>query len=73
MKKQLKLTPELLVSGIAIILAVFAIILIVENKPVMSGYREVNCEKVQHSNGKVDCIVKLNSQYEEVKAYVGAH
>ena len=73
MKKQIKLTPELLVSSIAILLAAFAIILIVENKPVMSGYREVNCNKVQHSNGMVDCTIKLSTPNDEVKAYVGAH
>jgi len=66
------LTPELLAASIAIVIAVAALWLVIENKPVMSGYKEVDCHRVQRDNGSSDCIIKLNTPDEEVRIFKGA-
>lgn len=67
------LTLELLASIIAIAIAGIALLLVIENKPLLAGYKEIDCHHIQYEDGSRACIVKLDSDKQEVRVFTGAH
>jgi len=66
------LTPELLTALIAIAVAVTALWLVLENKPLLAGYKEVDCRVVQYEDGSSICTVKLDTPNQQLRVFKAA-
>lgn len=66
-------TPELFTAIISIAISIFALWLVIENKPVLSGYREINCQKIQDIDGSYSCVEKMDTPESDIRVFTGAH
>jgi len=57
------------ISFIAIIISLLALTLLMNNKPVIGGYTELNCHKTVYEDGSSACIVKLDSYSDRIKVF----
>jgi len=66
------ITPELGAALIAIVVSIVALWLVLENKPILSGYKEASCHVIQYEDGSNACIVKMDNRDQIIKVYKAA-
>jgi len=71
-KKKEIITPELVASLVAIAISIFALWLVIENKPVMAGYREVSCHEIERQDGSLVCIIEMQAEDDDLRIFKGA-
>jgi len=69
MSKQHIKSIELGMALIAIIISATALGILIENKPLVGGYTEIGCHKVEYEDGGSACIVKLDRYNDNIRVF----